>query len=119
MLQKMNYEKGLETGYIIAGWDPYDGPQVYSINLGGACLLRDYALGGSGSGFVYGYVDANYKRNMTFEEAKSFCLHTVSLAMKRDGSSGGIIRLSNITERGLEKEYHHYNTLPYKSTDYV
>ena len=23
MLQKANYEKGLETGYIIAGWDPY------------------------------------------------------------------------------------------------
>ena len=67
MLQKMNYEKGLETGYIIAGWDPYDGAQVYSVNLGGACLLRDYALGGSGSGFVYGYVDANYKTNMSFE----------------------------------------------------
>ncbi|MCB0370921.1 MAG: hypothetical protein KDD45_16235 [Bdellovibrionales bacterium] len=67
MLQKRNYEKGLETGYIIAGWDPYDGPQVYSINLGGACLLRDYALGGSGSGFIYGYVDANYKKGMSFE----------------------------------------------------
>ena len=66
MLQKRNYEKGLETGYIIAGWDPYDGPQVYSINLGGACLLRDYALGGSGSGFIYGYVDANYKKRHEF-----------------------------------------------------
>lgn len=116
MLQKANYEKGLETGYIIAGWDPYNGPQVYSVNLGGATLLRNYALGGSGSGFIYGYVDANYREGMSFEEAKAFCINTVSLAMRRDGSSGGIIRLSNITERGLEKEYHTYESLPYKST---
>ena len=116
MLQKANYEKGLETGYIIAGWDPYQGGQVYSINLGGATLLRNYVLGGSGSGFIYGYVDANYKEGMSFEEAKKFCLNCVSLAMKRDGSSGGIIRLSNITEKGLEKEYHTYESIPYKST---
>ncbi len=67
MLQKANYEKGLETGYIVAGWDPYDGPQVYSVNLGGATLLRNYALGGSGSAFIYGYLDANYKEGMSFE----------------------------------------------------
>ena len=101
MFQKANYEKGLQTGYIVAGWDPYEGPQVYSVNLGGATLLRNYAMGGSGSGFIYGYVDANYREGMSFEEAKAFCINAVSLAMKRDGSSGGIIRLSNITERGL------------------
>ena len=116
MFQKQNYEKNLETGYIVAGWDPYDGPQVYSVNLGGACLLRDFTMGGSGSGFIYGYCDANYRENMSFEEAKDFCIRAVSLAMRRDGSSGGIIRLANITERGIEKEYHTYDSLPYKST---
>jgi 20S proteasome subunit beta 1 len=53
---------------------------------------------------------------MSFEEAKAFCINAVSLAMRRDGSSGGIIRISNITERGLEKEYHTYESLPYHST---
>lgn len=72
-------------------------------------------MGGSGSGFIYGYCDAHYKPNMTYEEAKSFCISAVSLAMKRDGSSGGIIRLANITEKGIEKEYHTYESLPYKS----
>lgn len=67
MFQKANYEKGLETGYIVAGWDPYEGPQVYSVNLGGATLLRSYAMGGSGSGFIYGYVDANYREGMSYE----------------------------------------------------
>jgi hypothetical protein len=36
--------------------------------------------------------------------------------MKRDGSSGGIIRLANITERGIEREYHDYDSLPFKSS---
>lgn len=40
MFQKMNYEKGFETGFIVAGWDPYEGSQIYSVNLGGACLKR-------------------------------------------------------------------------------
>jgi len=100
----------------VAGWDPYDGPQVYSVNLGGATLLRNFTMGGSGSGFIYGYCDANYRENMSFEEAKAFVITAVSLAMKRDGSSGGIIRLANITERGIEKEYHTYDSLPFKSS---
>jgi 20S proteasome subunit beta 1 len=49
------------------GWDPYEGGQVYSVNLGGACLKRDFTMGGSGSGFIYGYCDANYKPGMSFE----------------------------------------------------
>jgi 20S proteasome subunit beta 1 len=51
----------------VAGWDPYKGPQVFSVNLGGATLERDYTMGGSGSGFIYGFCDANYKPNMTYE----------------------------------------------------
>lgn len=43
-------------------------------------------------------------------------LTAVSLAMRRDGSSGGSIRLSNITEKGIEKEYHTYESLPFLST---
>ena len=67
MFQKLNYEKGLETGYIVAGWDPYEGAQLFSINVGGATLKRDWTMGGSGSGFIYGYCDVNYRPGMSFE----------------------------------------------------
>lgn len=40
MLSKMNYEKGLQCGFIVAGWDPYKGGQVFSVNLGGATIER-------------------------------------------------------------------------------
>jgi 20S proteasome subunit beta 1 len=66
MFQKLNYEKGLEAGFIVVGWDPYEGPQIYIVNLGGASLKRDWAMGGSGSGYIYGFCDANYKPKMSF-----------------------------------------------------
>jgi 20S proteasome subunit beta 1 len=114
MVQKINYEKQLEAGFIVAGWDPYEGPQIYMVNHGGACLKREWGMGGSGSGYLYGYCDANFKSKMSCEEAKQFCLNAVLLAMRRDGSSGGAIRLANITERGLEREYHTCNSLSSK-----
>ncbi len=69
--------------------------------MGGATIEREFTMGGSGSGFIYGYCDSAYKPNMTYEEAKNFCITAVSLAMRRDGSSGGIIRVANITEKGI------------------
>lgn len=40
--------------------------------MGGSCTKVPYAIGGSGSGFIQGYCDANYKEKMTKEEAKKF-----------------------------------------------
>lgn len=40
--------------------------------LGGMCTRQKVAIGGSGSTYVYGYVDANYKENMTKEDCMSF-----------------------------------------------
>ena len=70
-----NNKDYLLAGIIIAGWDPYEGPQVFSLPLGGSCTKVPYAIGGSGSGFIYGYCDANFKEKMTFEEAKTFAIN--------------------------------------------
>ncbi len=61
MLASQVHDKGVHGGFICAGWDPYKGASLYSINLGGACLERNFTMSGSGSGFIYGYTDANYK----------------------------------------------------------
>ena len=37
------------------------------------------------------------------EECEAFCARAVSLAMARDGSSGGIIRLITITKEGVAR----------------
>jgi len=46
--------------------------QVYSIPLGGMCVRQSCAIGGSGSTYIYGFVDANFKKNMTKQECMEF-----------------------------------------------
>ena len=46
--------------------------QVYTVPLGGMLTRMPFATGGSGSSYVYGYVDTHYKENMTKEECLKF-----------------------------------------------
>lgn len=64
---------------------------------------QSVSIGGSGSTYVYGYVDANFKPNMSKEAAMKFVTNTLTLAISRDGSSGGVVRLGVITEAGVER----------------
>jgi|SRR5579862_8174978 len=62
----------LSAGLIIAGWDPLDGPNVYHIPSGGSLHKQEFSIGGSGSTYIYGYCDANFRENMTKEEGIEF-----------------------------------------------
>ena len=72
------------AGLICAGWDPYDGGQVFEIPLGGTLMKQKFSIGGSGSTYVYGYMDANYREGMTKEECIAFVKKCVSHAALRD-----------------------------------
>lgn len=41
------YKNALSAAMICAGWDPYKGPQVYSIPLGGTLVQENIATGGN------------------------------------------------------------------------
>lgn len=107
-----NYRDSLSAGIICAGYDRKNGGQVYSIPLGGMCVRQPFSIGGSGSTYVYGYVDATFKENMTKEQCLDFCTNTLALAMSRDGSSGGIARLAAITKDGVERSTVLHHDLP-------
>ncbi|KAL0220386.1 hypothetical protein RCL1_000240 [Eukaryota sp. TZLM3-RCL] len=96
------YKDHLQAALIVGGVDE-NGPSVYSIPLGGALVKQPVAIGGSGSSYIYGYVDANYRENMSRDEAVDLVTRSVALAMSRDGSSGGIIRIAVITEDSVER----------------
>ncbi|KAE8752604.1 hypothetical protein FOCC_FOCC000726 [Frankliniella occidentalis] len=97
------YRDSLMADIILCGWDKYKGGQVFAIPLGGMITRQSVSVGGSGSTYVYGNVDAGYKPNMTKEEGLKFVTETLSCAMARDGSSGGVIRLAVITKAGVER----------------
>ncbi|XP_038860737.1 proteasome subunit beta type-6-like [Salvelinus namaycush] len=106
------YREELMAGIIVAGWDKRRGGQVYTVPMGGMIVRQPVSVGGSGSSYIYGFMDSNYKPGMTKEECLHFCTQALALAMERDGSSGGVARLAAITEEGLERLVVLGNQLP-------
>ena len=76
---------------------------MYSIPLGGSLHKQAYSIGGSGSTYIYGYCDANWKENMTEEEGVEFVRGALREAIKWDGSSGGVIRMVVLTKNGAQR----------------
>ena len=115
LFQKMCYANkwNISAGIIVAGYDNINGGSVYSIPSGGSCVKLDYAIGGSGSIFLYSYMDSNFRRDMTKDECIDFCRRCVSHALSRDGSSGGVVRTIAITADGSEHSTTAWTTIPY------
>ena len=67
-----NYRDQMQAALIVAGYDDRLGGQVYSVPLGGMLVRQPISIGGSGSGYIYGYVDANYREKMPKEECVQF-----------------------------------------------
>ena len=107
-------KESLSASMICSGWDPYKGYQIYQVNSSGYFESGPWALSGSGSTFIWGYVDANYRENMSREEAKEFMKSCIALACYRDSSSGGCIRLLDITEQKVDREYIPYTQFKIK-----
>ncbi|KNC83357.1 proteasome subunit beta type-6 [Sphaeroforma arctica JP610] len=99
-----NNRDNLMAGIICAGWDKTNGGQVYTLPLGGMKVRQPFSIGGSGSSYIYGFCDANFKEGMTREECEVFAANAIALAMARDGSSGGVIRLASISASGVDRK---------------
>lgn len=100
----MNYQnKHLVGAMIVAGWDPHGQGQVYGCPIGGTIVREKWTIDGSGSTFIWGYVDAMYRDGMSRKEAEELVAHALALAMSRDGSSGGLIRLVTIDTDGVTR----------------
>uniref|UniRef100_A0A4W4DTT7 Proteasome subunit beta n=1 Tax=Electrophorus electricus TaxID=8005 RepID=A0A4W4DTT7_ELEEL len=106
------YREELMAGIIVAGWDKRRGGQVYTVPMGGMLVRQPVSVGGSGSSYIYGFIDSNYRSGMSKEECLRFTAEALALAMERDGSSGGVARLAAITEAGLERTVILGNQLP-------
>lgn len=111
-----NNKDQLQAGVIVAGWDPVYGGSVYTVTLGGSLLELPFATGGSGSIFVAGLLDAEFKNRLTRDEARTLGKKACAHAMARDGSSGGVIRTVTIDADGVDRDYTPGNALPFGPT---
>lgn len=98
-----NNKDSLTAGIICAGYDKKNGGMVYSVPIGGSIHKQKYAIAGSGSTFIYGWCNENFRDDMEKDETIQFVKTALSEAIKWDGSSGGVIRLVVLTEKGVER----------------
>ncbi|KAJ8608038.1 hypothetical protein MRB53_039873 [Persea americana] len=66
-------------------------------------LRQTYAIGGSGSTYIYGYCDSNWKEGMSEQDGINFVKGALQEAIKWDGSSGGVIRMVVLTAKGAQR----------------
>ena len=121
LLQNMvRNDPDLSASLICAGYDHVRGEScIYSISPGGTAMEEPrYAVQGSGSGYIYGYLEAGINgdggatgkkdsrkvEEWDEEDAIEFVARVVGLAVERDGSSGGFCRIFSINRDG-KKEY--------------
>jgi len=89
--------------FILAGYDTR--PGLYSFDpLGGFDVKDKYYSTGSGSPFAYGVLEAEFKENMSNEEAISLIIKAIKAAIERDiGSGGKKIQVAVIDKNGFKE----------------
>uniref|UniRef100_A0A914UZA1 Proteasome subunit beta n=1 Tax=Plectus sambesii TaxID=2011161 RepID=A0A914UZA1_9BILA len=98
------YRDDMSASVIVAGYDEVEGAQLYAIPIGGFVVRQRCAASGSGSTFVNGFLDSQWKPGMSIAEAEEFVINAVALATMRDGSSGGVIRIGTLTKDGMQRK---------------
>lgn len=105
LASKMVYENPeLLAGLIVAGYD--EKPRIFNVCLGGTLMECDWTIGGSGSAFIYGYCDVNWRSGMSLEEGIEFIKNAVSCAINRDNASGGCVRISAVSGSGVRRYFY-------------
>ena len=85
---------------IIAGVDDTGG-HVYSLDAAGGNIEDEYVSTGSGSPYVYGVLEDNFKSGMTTSQGADLVIRAITAAMARDAASGDGIEVAIIDKKGF------------------
>lgn len=82
---------------LIVGVDT-SGPSVYSIDSAGGSIPDVYCATGSGSPFMYGVLEDQFKTGMSRDEALALAAKSLLASAQRDAASGNGMDLAYITQ---------------------
>jgi len=83
---------------LIVGVDE-DGGHVYSIDSAGGSIPDKYCATGSGSPYMYGVLEDNFKEGMSRSEALKLAARALHASGQRDAASGNGMDLAVITAK--------------------
>ena len=80
--------------------------QLFEADPDGSLMqYKDYVCGGSGMFFATGVLEANFKPNLSLQDATKLAIQAVQAAIERDVASGNGIDVLTITKNGVQKVY--------------
>ena len=87
---------------ILGGYDD-DGGHIYSLDAAGGAIPDKYNSAGSGSPYVFGVLEDNYRDDLTTNEGIDIAIRAITAATNRDSASGGKIDIAVITKDGFKE----------------
>jgi proteasome beta subunit len=88
---------------ILGGYDGYEGAQVYNIDLFGSMTTEKFISTGSGSPVAYGYLESEYKEDVTVNEAYKTAIQAIAAAIRRNSGTGDFINAVIIDKDGYRE----------------
>jgi len=85
---------------IVIGLDA-EGPQLFTLDMGGSLIPDEFTATGSGTAPAYGVLEDRFKSGLTVKEAEEIAITAVKAGIARDAQSGGEIRVMSVTEGGV------------------
>ena len=73
---------------LLGGYDYYEGPKLYAIELFGDVTEEKYTATGSGSPIAIGIIESEYREDLPVDEAVKLAVRAVVSASLRDAFSG-------------------------------
>jgi proteasome beta subunit len=87
---------------ILAGYDNKAGGQIYNIDLFGSMTSEKFISTGSGSPVAYGYLESEFKENLSVNEAYKIAIQAIAAAIRRNAGTG-----DNINAVIIDKDGYH------------
>jgi proteasome beta subunit len=88
---------------IMAGYEGKGTGQIYNIDLFGSLTEEKFISTGSGSPVAYGYLENEFKENMSVDEAYIVALQAIAAAIRRNAGTGDGINVVIIDKNGYRE----------------
>lgn len=87
---------------ILAGFDNVGG-QIYSIDLFGSITTEKFISTGSGSPVAYGYLESEFREDLSVNEAYKIAIQAIAAAIRRNAGTGDNINAVIIDKEGYRE----------------
>ena len=92
------------VGSLVAGFNEDGTAELYNISPDGAInKISKYDASGSGTTFIWGLLERQYKENMTIDEGVQLAVESLKSSSERDAASGSGIDVFTITKDGIKQ----------------